>query len=304
MHHASSVLRLASCIMHCALSILTFSYSHIESSAQIKPSRSLFIEPLDKRVAPGVAADGWFGAEAFRGWESYGNEQAWQFRLHGYIEPYRFGDDSTATFTTSFNFHHELTANPFNDLGFNPRTARWEESLLLHARVAPFTIQTGWFHRCKHEIDDVQRRVLIISGPTVIGATPRIETPFGEIRIEGGAEYYVIREDYRDDAAPIIGTWNDLRGALWFRGEGRWPLGERSRISGSYYISFPFFDARHGAPDDIVVPHEAHAELCLTFFSDRSAISIVAAADHTWDEVAFVTAEPTTVVQAGLRVGF
>lgn len=291
-------------IMHCTLCILTFSYSHIESSAQIKPSRTVFIEPLDKRVAPGVAADGWFGAEAVRGWGSLGNEQAWQFRLHGYVEPYRFGDDSTATFTTSLNFHHELTASPYNDLGFDPRTARWEESLLLHARVAPFTIQTGWFHRCKHEIDDVQRRTLIISGPTVIGVTPRIETPIGEIRIQGGAEYYVVREDYRDTTAPRTGSWQDLRGSIWLRGESRWPLAQRMRLSGSYYISFPFFDARNGAPDDIVVPHEAHAELVLTFFSDRSAFSIVAAADHTWDEVALVTAEPTTSVQVGLRVGF
>ncbi|RPI68415.1 MAG: hypothetical protein EHM43_04975 [Ignavibacteriae bacterium] len=286
-----------------ALSILLFSHSPIELQAQIKPSRTVFTEPLDVRTDPGVAADAWFAAEAVRGWGSYQDEQAWQYRLHGYIEPYRFGDDSTAMFTTSFNFHHELTASPHNDLGFDPRTARWEESLLFHARIAPFTLQTGWFHRCKHEIDDVQRRTLIISGPTVIGVTPTIETPLGAIRIQGGAEYYVVREDYRDSAAPRTGSWEDLRGAIWLRGEARWPLGERSRLSGSYYISFPFFDSRNGAPEDIVVAHEAHAELALTFFSKRTAISIIVGADHTWDEVALVTAEPTTSLQAGLRVG-
>ena len=68
-------------------------------------------------------------------------------------------------------------------------------------------------------------------------------------------------------------------------------------------LGAPFFSNRFGAPDDIVVPHEARAELFMSLVSPKAFISLVAAADHTWDEVASLTAQPTTVLQLGLRVG-
>jgi len=284
--------------------------------AQIKPSRSVFNEPLDKRLSPGAAADAWFAAEAFRGGGSYEGDQDWQFRLHGYIEPYRFGSDSNATVTTSLQFHHELTANPYNDLGFNPRTARWEEQLLVHVRIAPFTLQGGWFHRCKHEIDNSERpddvmdptyvpirRALIISGPMVTGVSPALATPIGTIRAQLGGEWYVVNEDYRTPDSITTGSWNGLQASVWARGQIGWTLGSTLHAGGSYYISFPIFTDRYGAPDDIVVPHEARAELFLSVVSSKAFISLVAAADHTWDEVASLTAQPTTVLQLGLRVG-
>ncbi len=284
--------------------------------AQIKPSRSVFNEPLDKLLPPGAVADAWFAAEAFRGGGSYEGDQDWQFRLHGYIEPYRFGDDSLATVTTSLQFHHELTANPYNDLGFNPRTARWEEQLLVHVRLAPFTIQAGWFHRCKHEIDNSERpddvadptyeptrRALIVSGPMVTGVSPSITTPIGTIRAQLGGEWYVVNEDYRTPDSVTTGSWNGLQASVWARGQIGWTLSSSIEAGGSYYISFPFFTNRYGAPDDIIVPHEARAELFLSLVSSRAFFSIIAAADHTWDEVASLAAQPTTVLQLGLRVG-
>ena len=299
-----------------AVSCCALLISAASLQAQIKPSRSVFNEPLDNQLPAGAAADAWFAAEAFRGGGSYEGEQDWQFRLHGYIEPYRFGSDSSSIVTTSLQFHHELTANPYNDLGFNPRTARWEEQLLVHVRLAPFTLQGGWFHRCKHEIDNSERpddikdpayeptrRVLIISGPTITGVSPEVHTPVGTIRAQLGGEWYVVNEDYRTPDSVTTGLWNGLQASVWARGQIRWALSSTVRAGGSYYISFPFFTNRYGAPDDIVVPHEARAELYLSLVSERAFVSVVAAADHTWDEVAFLSAQPTTVLQLGLRVG-
>ena len=284
-------------------------------SAQIKPSRSVFNEPLDKTIETGAAADAWFAAEAYRGWGSLQGEQDWQFRLHGYIEPYRFGSDSTSNVTTTLQFHHELTANPFNDLGFNPRTARWEEQLLVHVRIAPLTLQGGWFHRCKHEIDNTEppddikdptyqptRRVLILSGPTVIAVSPILATPIGTIRLQAGGEWYMVNEDYRDPDSLQTGSWNGLQGALWGRGQIDWTLSSSLQAGASYYLSVPFFTDRFGAERANLPPHEARAEVFLNVFSKRAMISVVASADHTWDEVVFLTPQPTTVVQVGLRV--
>lgn len=286
----------------------------LPATAQIKPSRSVFVEPLDVPTAPGVAADAWFAAEAFRGWESYQDEQAWQYRMHGGIEPFRFGEDSTATITTSLQFHTELTASSKNDLGFNPRTARWEEMLLVHLRTSPLTIQAGWFHRCKHEIDNSEppndvadpdyeptRRVLIVSGPMATAVSPALTTSLGRIRLMGGAEWYAVHEDYRTPDSVRTGSWDGLQGAVWARGQVDWSLARGVEAGASYYISFPIFSDRFGAPDDIVLPHEAHAEAAIRFHSERAVIAVIAAADHTWDEVAWLTAQPTTVVQIGVR---
>ncbi len=282
--------------------------------AQIKPSRTVLVEPLDVRAAPGVAADAWFAAEAFRGWGSYEDEQAWQYRMHGGIEPFRFGEDSTAAITTSLQFHSELTASSKNALGFNPRTARWEEMLLVHLRASPLTLQAGWFHRCKHEIDNSEppddaddpsyqptRRVLIVSGPMAMVVSPALTTPLGRLRVTGGAEWYVVNDDYRTPDSIRTGSWTGLQGAVWARGQVDWTLSRVVEAGASYYISFPIFRDRFGAPDDIVVPHEAHAEAAIRFHSERAVIAVVAAADHTWDEVAWLTAQPTTVVQIGVR---
>ena len=113
----------------------------------------------------------------------------------------------------------------------------------------------------------------------------------------------MVNEDYRTPDSVTTGSWNGLQASVWARGQIGWTLSSSIEAGGSYYISFPFFTDRYGAPDDIIVPHEARAELFMSLVSSRAFISIVAAADHTWDEVASLAAQPTTVLQLGLRVG-
>lgn len=282
--------------------------------SQIKPSRSVFVDPLDNTLPAGLMASSWFAGEFHFGLGSYEKDQAWQLRLHGIVEPYRFGDDTSATVTTTFQFHHELTASTMNDLGFNPRTARWEEQLNVHVAVRPFTMQFGFFHRCKHDIDNSEppnddtsvvyepiKRTIIVSGPSVSAATPWFNTFAGDLRIESGAEYYLVNEDYRTPSSRDTGSWNNMHASLWIRGESKIVISDGFHLLGSYYISFPFFSSRVGAEPDIVVPHEAHGEIVGAFLGRRGAFEIVLGADHTFDEVAFVTPHPTTVFQAGIR---
>jgi len=308
MHHfAFSPFRLFALL----LSLFTL---HSPLYNQIKPSRGLLVEPLDKRTAPGLMSSTWFAGSFQRGWGSYEEEQAWQFRLHGIVEPYRFGSDSNASVTTSLQFHHELTSSTLNDLGFNPRTARWEEQLNVHIATSPLTIQAGVFHRCKHDIDNSEppnddtsvvyepiKRTLILTGFAASASTHPLTTFIGTMRISGGGEYYFTSEDYRTPESSTTGTWRDIKGALWFRGEDRVVVSQNVHVIGSYYISFPFFASRNGAADDVLVPHEARAELVAAFLGSQGAIEAVFSADHTFDEVAFIVPQPTTVFQVGVR---
>lgn len=285
--------------------------------AQIRPSRTVAIEPLDYSAEAGPAASAWWMGEGFRGWGSLGDEQAWQYRLHGGVEPYRWeSDDSVTQVTTSLQLHHELTANPFSSIGFNPRTARWEEELLVHVRLAVGTLQGGWLHRCKHEIDNTEpanesdpmpfiptTRVIILSGPKAAYFSPTITTPIGNLRLHAGGEWYLVAADYRTPSLQNRGSWSELQSAAWLRCQLEYPVSQRWLLGGSWYASVPFWRSRMGAPPSTLPPHDGRIELYLSATSSSAFWSIVAAVETQFDDVVFLTAQPTTVWQVGLRIG-
>ncbi len=287
------------------------------ATAQIKPSRSWLVDMARRPSSEGPIPSIMGGVEMYRGWASYQHEQAWQFRVHTVIEPYRFvydADTNSIQWTSSLEFHQELTANPMSDIGFNPRTARWEEQLLIHAAASWWSARAGWFHRCKHDIDNTDapndasqpdyspvRRTLILSGPTVGALTKPITAGNWTFRLAGGAEWYVVNDDYRTPSSSTTGSWKGMQGALWFRGDATTTVSEAFLVGARYYISLPWFSDRYGAPEDIVVPHEARAEVFGTFHSMLAAMDIVLSAEHTFDEVALLNAMPSTYFQVGLR---
>lgn len=298
-----------------ALLFLASSFFVTQLCAQIKPSRSWLVDMARRPSAVGAIPSMMGGAEVYRGWGSFGHEQAWQLRLHAVAEPYRFSDStSPIAWTTSMEFHHELTSNPMNNIGFNPRTARWEEQLLIHAADTWWSARAGWFHRCKHDIDNTEapnddttvayspiRRTLILSGPTIAALTAPIVSRDWSFRFGGGAEWYIVHEDYRTPASSVLGSWKGLRGALWVHGAASLVVGDFVRLNTQYYLSLPWFASRHGAIGNTSVPLEARAELSATMFSFSAAMDAVFSFEHTFDEVAFHSAMPSTHFQLGLR---
>ena len=57
--------------------------------------------------------------------------------------------------SVAFLSHIEFVANPQNNIRFNPRAVFWEEGFLLTKRMGKGFWQLGYFHRCKHDIDDI-----------------------------------------------------------------------------------------------------------------------------------------------------
>lgn len=285
-------------------------------SAQIKPSRTWLVDMARRPLPAGPMASMMGGVEMQRGWGSYEHEQAWQFRLHAVVEPYRlsYEADTGIRWTTSLEFHHELTANPMSSIGFNPRTARWEEQLLVHASGSWWSARGGWLHRCKHDIDNAQapnedstlnytpiQRTLILSGPTVAFLSAPITSGNSALRFAGGLEWYIVNADYRTPPSSIVGSWKGMQGALWLSGDATLTLSTSAHIGASYYVSVPWFSDRYSASGNTMIPIEARAEVFATLFSAAAAMDVVLSAEHTFDEVVFLTSTPTTVIQVGLR---
>lgn len=93
------------------------------------------------------------------GWASFGNyglygdgDHTWYQQLGAYFEIYRRGTVSSLAITSQIEF----IANSDNDINFSPRAIFWEEGLLYTRNHGRFYSQLGYYHRCKHDIDNLR----------------------------------------------------------------------------------------------------------------------------------------------------
>ncbi len=122
-------------------------------------------------------------------------EHAWLQQLGGAIELLRIGNDQSLVFTSSIEF----IADPHNDIRFNPRATFWEEGFLYTQRTGESFWQIGYYHRCKHDIDNLilgKERSLIFG--SLLG---KYLLPFRINADEGLAAFrldiYTLRQDDR-----------------------------------------------------------------------------------------------------------
>lgn len=186
-----------------------------------------------------------------RGFGSAGDERAWTIALALSLPLAHLRDSLWLLGVAS----HLLQANALNDIGFNPRGARWEEQLLLLWHHAPWVLYGGLLHFCKHEIDNADppdtdepvvgyqptKRVIILHGPFA-GIRYRYRwTPWWESTLEGRAHFFVIAQDYR-----IRGTdelrWSSLRASCALRASSAWVVG-KFRKFGSITYRLALFSA-------------------------------------------------------------
>lgn len=125
-------------------------------------------------------------------------DHAWLQRLGGYVEILRAGDESSLAFLSNIEF----VADPHNDIKFNPRAIFWEEGFLFTQRLEETYWQVGYFHRCKHDIDNyflATERSLIFGSLFGAYLLPwRAEDNFVEEGLLAfRADVYTIRQDDR-----------------------------------------------------------------------------------------------------------
>ncbi len=185
--------------------------------AQRHAARSLIINPLldDRHHLPD---DETRVFNTFGGWAGFGNfpyssddHHLWYQDLGGYVELWRRGSTASLLLTGQIQF----IADPHNAINFNPRAIFWEEGLLYTRDLQNGYLQLGFMHRCKHDIDNLdrgeQRSLIFSSFITRYQRSSRLFTR-DDLMIMAGYERYLITWDRRipralEEHPP---DWNNL----------------------------------------------------------------------------------------------
>jgi hypothetical protein len=191
-------------------------------SAQRFPDRFYVFNPLFNSEA-NVEAGSTSLLNSISGWGEFGAyriqrdaEHAWYQKLGAFIEFFRTGDYESFSFLSNIEF----IANPDNDIRFKPRSIFWEEGFLYSRKADSFFWQIGYFHRCKHDIDNYlygKERALIFGS-----LQSRIIFPFDFLNESDNAlfairaELYTILQDNRFPKSWMSHSynWKQLIGSL------------------------------------------------------------------------------------------
>lgn len=159
-----------------------------------------------------------FWAEMQKGFGSVEEALSTNIRFGGLFEFYRW-EETTLDFTLSF----ELTADPNNEIAFNPRSARWQEELFISKKEDWGIWNAGLMHRCKHEIDnfdpedstfgDPTYRVLLSSGPYF---SVQNEYTFSKWKFHylARTDLIIMKGDWRWEENTAEPHWDDLLAEL------------------------------------------------------------------------------------------
>ncbi len=294
--------------------VLCLAITTISLSAQVRPSRTWHTDVARTRSIKGVMPSLLGGGEIQRSSGSLGGEQAWQFRTHVQVEPYRLTDSTSAIqLTTSIEAHQELTANPLNDISFNPRAMRWEEFFWVHVGLPDVSMRAGFVHRCKHDIDNLggadednptspllaEQRTIILTGPTLAATTAPVISAAGTTTIAAGAEFYLNASDNRTPRSSAA-SWNAMQGTSWMRMRHAYAVSRTLDLLATAYLALPWFTSRTGSDDTL--PYEARAELAISAGGTKARMELALVAERQFDEIAFTTPQQTSFV--GLCVRF
>ncbi len=137
---------------------LVFLFTAIPVEAQRMIERGMTLNPLENpAVDLQEGESGWFPQVG--GWASFGSyalqgddNHQWYQHLGGYFEIYRRENRTSVAVTGQIEF----IANADNEINFSPRAIFWEEGLLYTRRMNRFYLQLGYYHRCKHDIDNLR----------------------------------------------------------------------------------------------------------------------------------------------------
>lgn len=278
--------------------------------AQLHVLRSVFVRPNADTAYTGFMASTAFLGELQRGSGSLGGDQAWNIKIGGTAELYRWSG-ATLVFTAAT----ELAANPYNDLGFNPRTAVWEEQLFVQAAAGAWTWQAGIFHRCKHEIDNTDppnadtptvgykpvKRVLINSGIQAAVAAPVVTVGNVNIRTYVRGEWYAVHHDYRTPHNDEERSWERLRAALMAGVRADIALADGVQAYARLWSAGVLFGAEPSGGIQTGLEFNARPEAGVSLTGPGGAFDLFAAYERYFDEPASLVPAPSTVVYIGIR---
>jgi hypothetical protein len=274
--------------------------------AQIRINRSWQVIPFqdtignEKRFFGSVL----FAAEANHGWFSTGDALTWSIRYQGFIELYRWGDHSII----GLNLGHELHANPFNDIYFNPRAAFWNESLSFYHQLPAFTLQVGIEHRCRHDIDNADApspalaadyqglgRVLVLNSVLlgIRSISINLNNKFS-LLASGSFYYYLYTEDSRMPAENQIGSWENIYASTSLTYNLRYKITDYLQLYQRSNLDYVLVD-------DVNLPINTRLELGITMKGLKGQLNIFTGYEYFFDDVTLPTPRQSSMIFAGIR---
>jgi hypothetical protein len=286
----------------------------VPSSAQLVVTRNLLpTPPADTSGGVGFFPRSLFFAELQRGFGSVGDEHSWSLKIGGMLELYRHSARTSLVATVG----HELTANPFNSIGFNPRGVVWEENLRLVRRGAWLEWFGGAFHRCRHEVDNSRppsdhdpiegytptARLLSLTG-IGIGVTTT-ERRIGErstLRTFVIADYYLTPTDNRTPRNSTAPFWRTALG------------GTRAGFRLMRHLTPAFAFHARGAASAMFLNRDresarvaaygdARLELGVRATGRGGGAELFAAAERWFDDLSVPFPRSTSLIALGTRIG-
>ncbi len=212
-------LRLA--LLVCALAAPFFA----PSSAYAVPfvDRGIVPDPLSRRIE----GEGGF-LQSSSGWGEFSNylassdgEHAWDAKLGASVEVFRLRN----LWSVDIGSDVELVASPNDDIHFKPRVFYWQESLFVMRRWKAVDWGIGYYHRCRHDIDNLDEyemfngekleRVCIYDSVTLRAYPDPIGWNWGggasgSARLTLDEHAYVLRQDSFDNSGADPLTLNNL----------------------------------------------------------------------------------------------
>ncbi|MGL1903377.1 MAG: hypothetical protein OCC49_14655 [Fibrobacterales bacterium] len=246
-----------------------------------------------------------YSAEASRGFGSTGQEHYWNIKFNALIEFYNWGSVKLGLIGSN-----ELTANPYSDISFNPRSSNWNERIIVYVDHGAITSEWGITHQCKHDIDNhgtAQRgdgtgfvggnRVIVLTSVHG-GASTRNTFLSGRITVDSDVRFnhYILAVD------EIVGDtiqsldWSTIRQSLHLGVRAGYAIGGDNLI----YLNSWVNPIRMGGGSDMQVPY--HVESGLSLAGHSAYLDIYYAYEHYFDDVINPWSQSSDVYSLGLRI--
>lgn len=244
-----------------------------------------------------------YALELGRGFGSLGDEQAWNGKFIGSIDFYRWNSSGVIRGL----FSQELSANPHNDIAFNPRAIIWEQALVVQLG----NLSIGMQHRCKHDVDNsdsthgdtpslfsVRKRVLINSG-LHLGWTGREVFSSVSLDYTVRSEAYFINSDYRFPENNSGRSYADIRGTFMSAARVEYSLANKHAVFARAWSSFMVFKANPQIKSGF--EFNARFEGGYHLQGKQAGVDIFLSWERIFDETAFTVPAATQCVSIGIR---
>jgi len=224
--------------------------------AQRLVEREIIINPMFTEL-PSTQRDSLLWMSSLSAWGGFGyytvsdREHAWYQKLGVLIELFRNGEKSNFFFESNI----ELIANDRNEIGFNPSALIWEEGFIYTLRLNQSFLQIGYFHRCKHDLDNLREgveRTLIFGGLLFKYILPVIKpTTNQKSYLALRTEIYTLRQDFRlpEKYMELNPNLEQLLGTVALNLNNRKSLSKNFGVYLNAYGSLNFFGMNNGFLD-------------------------------------------------------